>query len=393
MKHLHVIRSLDPKQGGPVEAIRQLIPSMREAGHETEVVTLDDATAPWLDKLGIPVHALGPARGRYGFAARLVPWLRQHHQEYAAVIVRGLWQYHGFGTWRALRHSNVPYFVFTHGMLDPWYRRQYPSKHIKKWAYWAAIEHRVLQDARGVLFTSEEERVLARGAFRPYNCNQIVVNYGTSAPRGNAETQRSHFFHHYPALRNKRLILCMGRVHPKKGCDLLVEAFARVLADKQEWHLIIAGPDELCTQEKLVRLADSLKIAHRVTWTGMLAGEMKWGALRAAEAFALASHSENFGIVVAEALACGLPVLISNKVNIWREILADRAGIVADDTLRGTESLLLDWYRLGPTERATMQANARTCFITRFHIERAAASLIDAISGSQMRRAAVSQTA
>src|SRR5207302_9810931 len=108
------------------------------------------------------------------------------------------------------------------------------------------------------------------------------------------------------------------------------------------------------------------------------------------EVFALPSHSENFGIAVAEALACGLPVLISNKVNIWREIVADGAGMVAADTPSGTETLLRDWSRLSSSERDAMRENAGMCFATRFHIQRAAASLIQVISESQVCRAAAS---
>jgi len=389
MKFLHVIRSLDPRMGGPNETLRQIIQPMREAGYETEVVTLDRPNAPWLRELPIPIHALGPARGWYGFSPRLVPWLRQHHRGYGAVIVRGLWQYHGLGTWIVLRNSSIPYFVFAHGMLDPWGKR-HPAKHVKKWAYWAWVEHRVLQRARAVLFTSEEERFLAHGVFWPHKCNEVVVNYGTSPPPGNAEEHRAKFFGVYPALQNKRLVLCLGRIHPKKGCDLLIEAFARVFGADGDWHLVIAGPDEVGTQQKLVRLAKSLGISHRVTWTGMLTGDLKWGAMYVSEVFALASHSENFGIVVAEALACGLPVLISNRVNIWREIAADRAGLVAEDNVNGAEGLLRDWIRLDPLERGAMRENARTCFARRFHIEHAAASLIKAITDSQVCRAAAS---
>lgn len=390
MKYLHVIRSLNPKLGGPVEGIRQLVTAMRNAGHEAQVATLDNPAAPWLAELGTKVCALGPGLGRYGYGSRLVPWLRQHGHEYSAIIVNGLWQYQGLGTWNALRDTDLPYFVFTHGMLDPWCIRRYPLKRIKKAAYWLAIENKVLQRARAVLFTSEEERALAHGVFWPYRCNEVVINYGTSPPPGNAEEQRSKFFSIHPALQDKRLILCLGRIHPKKGCDLLIEAFARVFVGRADWHLVIAGPDELGTRDKLAKHAASLGIGQRVTWPGMLTGDLKWGALHAAEVFALVSHSENFGIVVAEALGCGVPVLISNRINIWREVVADHAGLVGSDTLSGAEALLQDWCRLGASDWAAMRQNARACFANRFHIQRAAASLIEAISDTHRRCAAAS---
>jgi glycosyltransferase involved in cell wall biosynthesis len=112
----------------------------------------------------------------------------------------------------------------------------------------------------------------------------------------------------------------------------------------------------------------------------MLSGDLKWGAFHAADAFVLPSHQENFGIAVAEALACGLPVLISNKVNIWREIEQDGGGLVAEDTLAGTRELLEQWVRLAPEQQERMRTSARDCFNQRFEIGRAAKSLYEALS-------------
>ena len=113
----------------------------------------------------------------------------------------------------------------------------------------------------------------------------------------------------------------------------------------------------------------------------MLQGDMKWGAFHAAEVFCLPSHHENFGIVVAEALACGKPVLISNKVNIWREIEADGAGFVADDTLDGTVTNLKRWLAMSQSEFQAMEARTATCFSNRFHVQRAAERLLEIIRG------------
>ena len=114
----------------------------------------------------------------------------------------------------------------------------------------------------------------------------------------------------------------------------------------------------------------------------MLQGELKWGALLAAEAFILPSHQENFGIAVAEALAVGTPVLISDKVNIWREIEADNAGLVAPDTLDGTVSLLERWLALDASGYAAMGERAQQCFAERFHIQRATERLLEIVGRS-----------
>jgi glycosyltransferase involved in cell wall biosynthesis len=112
----------------------------------------------------------------------------------------------------------------------------------------------------------------------------------------------------------------------------------------------------------------------------MLTGELKWGALRASEIFVLPSHQENFGIVVAEALACGLPALISNKVNIWREVQSNGAGIVGVDDLEGTCTVLQRWQSMSEQEKSEMRAQARECFLHNFEIRAAARFLIATLS-------------
>jgi glycosyltransferase involved in cell wall biosynthesis len=376
LKILHVISSVNPAGGGPIEAVSQLAWISTLDGHVVEIASLDAPGAPHAKSFPLPFYPLGPGTLSYGFSPRFVPWLRENARNYDAVIVNGLWQYHSFGVWRALRSSSTPYFVFTHGMLDPWFARTYPLKHVKKWLYWPWGEYRVLRDAKAVLFTCQEERVLARQSFWLYHCNEeVVINLGTASPTGDSQAQASEFYGRFPHLREKRVALFMGRIHPKKGCDLAIQAFAKVLAKNPDWHLVMAGPDQVGWQPKLSLLAEQLELSDRITWTGMIGGEEKWGAFRAAEIFILPSHQENFGFVVAEALACGVPALISNKVNIWREVQGDGAGIVAEDDLEGTCRLLESWLNAGEQDKRRMRAQARKCFEQRFEIRRAADAL------------------
>jgi glycosyltransferase involved in cell wall biosynthesis len=390
IRYLHVIHSLDPRGGGPAEGVKQLSRVAMKLRHRVEIATLVRPDPAWLEDYDCPVHFLGPSHLKYGYSPRLAPWLREHAREFSAVIVNGLWQYHGLCAWRVLRDSPVPYYVFTHGMLDPWFKEQYPLKHLKKQLYWPWAEYRVLRDARAVLFTSEEERLLARQSFSRYRVNEIVVNYGVPEPSGDPTRQRECFLERFPRLRDRRILLFLSRIHPKKGCDLLIEAFASVQRLDPSLELVIAGPDQVGIQEELQQLARRLDVAQSITWAGMLGGDIKLGAFRAAEAFVLPSHQENFGIAVAESLACGTPVLISNKVNIWREVVADRAGLAAADTLEGTTELLREWLTMSAGERHAVAVNAFDCFARRFHVEAAANSILDTIErrGAPPRRAA-----
>ena len=375
MNILHIISSVNPGDGGPIEAIKQLGKASVSGGHRVEVASLDAPDATYLKEFPLPVYPLGPTTLSYGFATRFIPWLRANRSRYDAVVVNGIWRFHSFGTWQALRNSNTPYVLFIHGMLDPWFKKHYPLKHLKKWMYWPWAEYRVLRDAQAVLFTCEEERLLARSSFWLYRCNEIVIHFGTAKPNGDPEQELHEFFSRCPELRGKKLALFMGRIHPKKGCDLLIEAFAEVMAQHLEWQLVIAGPDQVGWRKKLNDRARQLGLTSRITWTGMVSGAGKWGTLRAAEVFVLPSHQENFGIAVAEALAVSVPALISNKVNIWREIEADGAGMVAEDDLQGTCELLQAFLEMPEEKNRAMRQRARECFERRFEITKAAESL------------------
>ena len=369
MRILELISSVNPAGGGPIEGLKQAAAVAARRGAAVEVATLDDPAAPWIPDFPLPLHAFGPARLKYSYTPRLVPWLRAHAHDYDAVVVHGLWQYHDFAARRALRGTSTPYYVFPHGMLDPWFKRTYPLKHLKKRLYWPWADYRVLRDAEAVLFTTEQERLSARQSFSPYRCREVVVGYGTAAPPGETAQQRATFHGAFPMLRDTRNLLFLSRLHPKKGCDMLLAAFARVAHRDPRLRLVMAGPDQIGWQPTLVAQAQALGVAEKVTWTGMLTGDLKWGAYRAADAFVLPSHQENFGVVVAEALACGVPVLTSDKVNTWREVQAARAGLVADDSSAGTEQLLDKWLALSDAERLSMRIAAVAAFREHFEIE------------------------
>lgn len=381
MKILRLLASINPASGGPIEAVQQVSRIHVRDGHEVELACLDEPAAPWLAASGLPVHALGPAAGKYGYTSRLAPWLAAHHREYDAIFLEGLWQYHSFGAWRALRRSGRAYHVFPHGMLDPFFQRRYPLKHLKKSLYWLAAERRVLRDARSVLFTCEEERRRAAQSFWPYRCRERVLTLGTTRPEGDPAAARAQFFARFSALRDRRFILFLGRLHEKKGCDLLLRAFAAIAREDPGLDLVMAGPDETRWQAVLEALAHEAGLTARVTWTGMLEGALKWGAFHAAEVFALPSHQENFGIAVAEALACGVPVLLSTEVNIWREIIAAQAGFAEKDDLAGTERLLRRWLALPPADRLAMRVRAASCFEEKFEARRAAQLQLEIAAG------------
>ncbi len=398
MKVLFCTHSCSPAIGGPSETLRNLPAALQSMGHEPELLTLDSPDGAWLNDFPFPVHVIGPGISSYGYTNRMIPWLIRNIYRFDALTVHGLWQYHGFAVRQVLQPTSIPYYVYPHGMLNPWAKRYYPLKHLKKWIYWHLAEYRILRDARAVLFTSEEERRLARQVFRLYRCNEMVVNYGSIGAQGDCRRQKEMFLERYPHLENKKIILFLGRLHEKKGLELLLSAFARLLRSKKpseirDYHLVIAGASQYNFYLKSLQELEAREFAIisgseevPVTWTGLLQGDLKWGAFRAADVFILPSHQENFGIAVAEALSTGTPVLISDEVNIWREIKNDRAGFIEDDTLAGCHRLLKRYLAAEGNEWEAMRSNARSCFLNRFEITKAAESLLQVIEEGLPRK-------
>jgi glycosyltransferase involved in cell wall biosynthesis len=382
LRLLQVTGTLEPAYGGPPVVVNQLTTVLGKRGHHVDVVTLDDPFSPWLSSVpGTPV-ALGCRMKGYRFNSSLKTWLGMHASEYDAVIVHGIWQYQSKAVRDVCRRLRIPYFLFVHGALDPWFEQHYPGKHLKKTVYWKLFEYRVLRDAQAVLFTCEEERRLARTSFAPYRAAEAIVGLGIDDPPPEAEPQRAAFLAAFPHLRDKRIVLFLSRLHPKKGCDLLIRAFADACRLDPDLHLVIAGPDADGTRADLESLAGDLGVVERLTFTGMVTSDTKWGAYRCADVFALTSHSENFGIVIAEALACGLPALITDKVNIWREIDSAAAGFVDTDTNAGASRLLARWLALEDQDRARMRERARQCFLDNFEAQRAGENCLETIAAA-----------
>jgi len=368
---LHLIDSLDPAAGGPVAFVRAVARAHAAMGHRVCAALLTRAEGPAPEGLEIVAAGLKERFGGYGFRAGFVAWLRREARRHDAIFVHGLWQYHGAAAWLALSPRDTPYFVFPHGMLDPWFTGD-RARHRKKRLYWEMVERHVARSARALLFTSAAEMERAPRSFgRPWR-RQELVELGIADPPPDAEAQREAFLARFPALRGRRIILFLGRVDRKKGCELLAKAFAEI--DAKDCELVFAGP-----------CADAAYRAElegpRVHFTGMLDGAEKWGAFRCAEVFALPSHQENFGIAVVEALACGVPVLVSTAVDIHGTITAGGAGLADRDDAEGARRLLSRWLGLAPEERARMKSAAGHCFRARFQIRNSAERMLSLIEG------------
>ncbi len=383
MKLLRIIATVDPRSGGPISGIRKIDRHLRALGVEAEVLSLDPPESEAIAGFPIPVHPLGkPRTSRFARWASYTPaaidWLRNHVSAYDAVAVHGLWNYATHVARRALVGGDTPYVVYPHGMLDPWFAHKYPAKTAVKRVLWRVNEGPLLNGANAVLFTSEEERLQARIGYRPWSVTERVVRYGTEpVGKGDADDLAA-FRSRVPHLQDRPFLLFLGRLHEKKGCELLVRAYA-AHRETLDADLVMAGPDDTGIGTGLRALAQQLGVGLRIHWPGMVTGAVKRGALHLAQAFVLPSHQENFGIAVAEAMSCSVPVLVSDKVNIWREIEQAGAGLVEPDTQQGTSALLERWSNTTPHERADMKRAATSLYEDRFTAAAAAEDLADVL--------------
>ncbi|HEY1047153.1 MAG TPA: glycosyltransferase [Bacteroidia bacterium] len=370
MKVLRVIASMNPEHGGPCQGIRNSIPEFTKFGIVNEVVCMDAPDAEFIGKDPFKIHAIGKGKTSWQYNPELLKWLKIHLQDYDRVIVHGLWQYHGYAVFKAMRSltsGKKPLcYVMPHGMLDPYFQKA-PDRKIKairNSIFWKLIEKNVINSADAVLFTCEEELLLAAGTFPGYHPKKVLnVGYGIQTPPSSDAT--------YNPQGN---LLFLSRIHPKKGVELLIKAYETVYGEVNDApKLVIAGPgietEYGIELKKMVQSSEFLK--HQVAFPGMLKGDDKWQAFKNAQAFVLPSHQENFGIAVAESLAEACPVLITDKVNIWREIQADNAGLCDKDTLEGCTSLLRKWKALDEVTKTNMSKSAHQCFSQRFTISKA----------------------
>lgn len=405
IKVLHVIDKMNPEKGGVCQAVRTIAFGLNSKGVQNEIVSLDNQNSVFLNKDRLTIHAIGPADNPWAYNSNLHIWLAENILRFNVIIVHGLWQYPSYVVNKILLKmqkasfigdENEEYaklFIMPHGMLDPYFQRASGRKlkALRNLLYWKLIEGKVVNNAYGLLFTCEAERKLAHEPFKPYYPKrEFVVGLGVEAPPKFKSSMIKSFQKQCSKLKSEPYLLFLSRIHEKKGVDLLLLAYLKVITSIKEKRkdfeifpkLVIAGPGiETSYGKKILEIVnhDSL-LKQNVFFPGMLKGDAKWGAFYGCEAFLLPSHQENFGIAVVEALACNKPVLISNQVNIWTEIKEYGAGIVDEDTLDGTYNIIKVFMDLSPVEKEKMNYKARGCFEKYFAVEPATDSILKVIS-------------
>jgi glycosyltransferase involved in cell wall biosynthesis len=341
--------------------VRNLARSLSREGIQTHVATTDDNASETLPvPCGVPVVEDGvtywyfPRQMRfYTFSWPLSAWLARHVSEFDVVHIHALFSYATLPAAFWAHRRGVPYIVRPLGTLNEWGMKN-RRPWVKKLSF-RLLESKVLEHAALVHYTSEQERLEA-DKLRVTAPAMIMPN---ALPDTANVTAVGRFRAQYAQLRGRRVILFLARLTEKKGLDLLLRAFAKVRQEVPDAALVVAGngPEEFV--RRLKAEATALGIEEDVLWPGFLQADEKQAALSDADLFVLPSFSENFGIAAVEAMAAGLPVVVTDQVGIHREIALEQAGVVVPCDIAPLASALTRLLH-DPALRQSMGENGKS---------------------------------
>jgi glycosyltransferase involved in cell wall biosynthesis len=370
MRVLHVIPSVAERSGGPATAIVPMCRALREAGTDVLLVTTNEGVKQ-SDADHLADYKSVPARffpvqlgGSFKYSRPLATWMNNNAHDFDVVHVHAVFNHASIAAAGACRNAAVPYVLRPLGTLDPWSMKQKP---VRKRVFWFVSGRKMLERSAAVHYTAQAEKEATEGFLR--------LNHGRVIPLGveaGDATQSDGLAQWFPALANQRYVLFLSRLDPKKGLDVLIEAFVSLVRRPEfgAWCLVIAGDGP---REYVATLKEKAANSHRIVFTGWVEGEAKEALLRNAALVALPSRQENFGFSAMEAMARGVPVLLTPQVNLAPEIEVSRAGWIVEreDLTAGLAAALAN-----KGERAR-RGKAAHVFAQRYSWEKTAADLID----------------
>jgi len=259
---------------------------------------------------------------KYAYSPALSQWVAGHIKNYDLLHFHGIYLHGLVSTFPKARRLGVPYIIRPMGQLADWSMSQ---GRLRKLTYWRLLGRRLLNGASAIHYTAESEREEAEqlGIRAP----GVVIPLGLEENDFNLPPLGA-FREKHPRIDGRKIVLFMSRLHPVKGLELVIEAVKSLSGDRDDFVLVIAGEGSKTYEEKLRHMVQTLGLPDRVIFVGFVDGEAKRALLRDADIFSLASHHENFGMAIVEAMAAGIPVIVSDQVNIHHEIADAGAGLV-----------------------------------------------------------------
>lgn len=380
MKVLHIIPSVSERSGGPAAAIIPMCRSLQTQDVEVVLVTTNAGLS------AAEISAVGEASNYKGvetiffpsklesfkYSRPLSAWLSAHVRAFDLVHIHAVFNHACMAAARACRKFGVPYVVRPLGTLDPWSMKQ---KTFRKRLFWILAGKEMLQGAAAVHYTTQTEKAETENLLA-LNHGKVIalgIDPNTVACSGNGDNLAQHF----PSLSLNPYVLVLSRLHPKKGLEVLLDAFFSLLQQPKfaRWRLVLAGDGPAGHVALLQRKVASSHYPEKVLFTGWLDGERKEAVLSGASLLALPSHQENFGLCVMEALAHAVPVLLSPHVNLASEIEMANAGWIAAVEREALAARLVE--ALSDEEELSRRGRAGKLLSENYSWERAAMSLAD----------------
>lgn len=322
MRVLHVIPGLR-NSSGPAHAVVNLTEGLGLLGVEVSLYHLDCSSPPNVVRASRLVETRAfPVEfpRRWGYSPALTRALRDTVPTFDIVHIHSVWMYPTFTAARECESGGVPYVLRPAGSFEPWCLRQNAAA---KSHYYRLVERRHMERAAAVHAMTEQER----RNLRQFGVSNDIFVVPHGVPEGSAVSAERcwQFRRRYEIGARTPIVLFLSRLHPKKGLDILTAAFAKVVREIPDAKLLIVGPPAAGYSERLSAMVKEHGIDQHTIITGELRGTEKWAAYCAASVFVLPSYSENFGIVVPEAMLCGLPVVVSRHTP-WEEVEEWNAG-------------------------------------------------------------------
>lgn len=379
MKVLHVIPSISERSGGPGQAIIPMCRALRNSGVDVLLATTDaDLNGlPPPTRQTITTHQDVPIiffkkqlGNSFKYSRPFAQWLQQHVSDFDLVHIHAVFNHACIAAARAARTQGIPYVIRPLGTLTPWALGQ---KSFRKKVFWHGGIEKMMRGAAAIHYTSQSEQNAVEASLR--------LNHGRVVPLGidMSPTQSADYaddFRKAFKLGTDPYVLVLSRLLPTKGIDVLLDAFlSLVRRGLSDWRLVLAGDGPSDYVASLKDAVTKQNAVERVLFPGWLSGGLKISALQHASLLALPSYHENFGLCVMEALASGIPVLITPHVNLAQEIEAAGAGWVAPLSKASIEETLLD--ALGSKETLARRGSAGRQFAAGFHWPLIAKQLID----------------
>ncbi|MEB3280971.1 MAG: glycosyltransferase [Lyngbya sp.] len=354
----HVVASINEEVGGPAYSVTHLTQALSEQKIFPHLFTLNyQKVGEQLATNGVKLHSYNAtpiARYLRGFQ----PSAYQHLEQLASTEIdlihnHGLWMFPNIYARQAALVNRLPLVISPRGMLESWSLK---NSWYKKWLAWILYERKNLNSATAFHATSDEELQSIRRL--GYKQPIALIPNGITIPSLDNLPSREVLNQVFPQLSDKKWLLFLSRLHPKKGIDNLLYVWQSLINQFPNWHLIIAGPDLIGYRAKLESLTTQLGLTKQVTFTGMLSGELKIAALSQSNLFVLPTHSENFGIAIAESLAYGVPA-ITTKGAPWKDLIEYHCGWWIDDHQKALKEALLEAMKLSDQERQDMGSRGR----------------------------------